>query len=126
MTEPQQGEPGFNPSFIPETERTSGDTLAREEALKFGAGEDLKTDGEKREHARHQAFREHVNRATILIFWIIVESIVRGIVAFTWHMVTPTNWHYLDEDQLDQLKAMLGAAVLSSALTGYVNRRMSG
>lgn len=101
------------------------DRKAQEEALRLDGGTDLKRDGERREHRRHQAFRDHVNIATLILFWAIIFCVMVGVAAFAFHLVFPKHWHYLDRDQLDQLKSMLGAAVLSSALTGYASRRMN-
>ncbi len=92
----------------------------------MAAGDDLELDGKKREHRRHQSFRDHVNLAVLIIIWLIVISICLGIAVFAWHLLTPICWHFLDEKALDKLQTILGAAVLSSALTGYANRRMNG
>ncbi len=101
------------------------DARAQQEALKLNSGSDLEKDGRENEHRRHQQFRNHVNTATLVLFWVIVFCVLVGVVAFAFHLVFPKGWHYLDEDQLDQLKTMLGAAVLSSALTGYASKRMA-
>jgi hypothetical protein len=100
------------------------DAIANEEALKLATGGDLDKAAEVREHGRHQTFRDHVNRATLILFWLIIICVAIGVLSFVLHLVTPACWHYLKEKQLDDLKSMLGAAVLSSALTGYANQRM--
>jgi hypothetical protein len=107
-------EPGLQP-----------DSIAKKEALSIANCVDIEQDGKEQEHNRHQAFRNHVNRATIMLFWIISAGLLIGIAAFAWHMVTPEKWHYLSQAQLDKLQTVLGSAILSSAFTGYVNRRMS-
>ncbi|WP_340529432.1 hypothetical protein [Cupriavidus necator] len=99
--------------------------IAQTEALRMAAGEDLESDGKAQEHRRHQTFRNHINRAAIWIFWVIAASLLIGIVTFSWHLVTPASFHFLADKQLDKLQTILGSAVLSSALTGYVNRRMA-
>jgi hypothetical protein len=40
-------------------------------------------------------------------------------------MLTPGAWHYLGADQLKELKTVLVSALFSSALSGYVNKRMA-
>ncbi len=101
------------------------DQLASREASSLAAGVDLETDGKHREHKRHQKFRDHINRATLWIFWIIVLGIIAGVVTYAWHLLTPDQCHYLSEKQLDKLQTLLASAVLSSSLTAYVNKRMN-
>jgi len=101
------------------------DTRAQQEALLLGSGDDLEKDGKRRDHGRDQRFRDHVNIATLTLFWFVVVCVMIGVISFTFHLVFPQSWHYLDKGQLDQLKTILGAAVLSSALTGYASKRMA-
>lgn len=100
-------------------------SIARAEALRMAAGEDLASDGKVQEHRRHQTFRNHVNKAAIGIFWGLAISLYVGIAAFSWHLVAPEALHFLSENQLEKLQTVLGSAILSSALTGYVNRRLA-
>ena len=110
--------------FAPAQE-PSEDQIANREASSLAAGLDLEQDGQEREHARHQKFRDNINKATLWIFWMIAISLLLGVATYAWHLMTPETWHYLTEKQLDKLQTLLGSAVLSSALTGYVNRRMA-
>ena len=109
----------FAPEAGPQT-----DSIAQREAVLIADGVDLEKDGKEQEHNRHQLFRNHVNKATIAIFWLIVASLVVGISTYVWHMVTPPSWHYLTDPQLGELKTVLVTAVSSSALTQYVKKRM--
>lgn len=99
------------------------DHKAQREAISLNDGLDLK--GKTREHNRHQAFRDHVNLATLVLLWLIVVALFAGIGVFAFHTLTPMCWHFLDEEQLSNLKSILGTAILSSALTGYAKNRMS-
>ncbi len=120
MVDNNNGEHAFAPGDI-----KADDTLAEEEAMKLNSGEDLEQQGKKKEHERHQQFRDNLNLATLIIFWVIVICVVWGIVTYTFHILTPDNWHYLGDDQLDQLRSILATAILSSALTGYANKQMA-
>jgi hypothetical protein len=108
--------------FAPED---SSDPRAKKEALKLAAGSDLEADGKKREHERHQKFRNHANTAILILFWLVVLSIAAGLITFTWHLVTPPCMHYLDAAALEKLQTILASALLSSALTGYAKQRLS-
>jgi hypothetical protein len=114
-----------SPIFEPGAADKPSDDLAQQEALKLGAGENIETDGKRQEHRRHQTFRNQVNIATIGLFWIFVVCIAAGVLVFTWHLIAPICWHFLNDEALGKIQTLLGSALLSSALTGYVSRRMS-
>ena len=99
------------------------DALADAEARHLADGVDLERDGRAREHGRRQSFRDHVNRAVVLIFWTMAGCRVSGILVFAWHLLTP--WFFLTEQQLDKLQTILVSALFSSALSAYANKRMS-
>lgn len=111
-------------SFTP-NEIVGNDTLANKEAIAISNGS-LQADADKQEHNRHQTFRNHINRATLIVFWSVVGCLVVSIFIFTFHMITPDSWHFLSEDQIGTLKTLLGGAILSSAMSGYVTNRMKG
>jgi hypothetical protein len=108
------------------TPESGEDTKADTEAVKIAKGEDLEADGKKREHDRHQHFRDNVNNAVLIILWLLVACICLGVATFAWHILTPQCAHFLDDKQLEKLQTLLGTALLSSAFAGYANRRMSG
>ncbi len=99
------------------------DQLAKSEAMAIDQGT-LASDAKKQEHGRHQKFRDHINQATLAVFWTVVISLLFSIVVFTFHLITPATWHFLDEAQMSTLKTILGGAILSSAMSGYVSNRM--
>jgi hypothetical protein len=108
--------------FTPED---SGDERANKEAVKLAGGSDLEGDGKRQEHRRHQTFRNHANWAILSLFWLVIISIAVGVVTFTWHLITPLSYHYLDAAALEKLQTILATALLSSALTGYAKQRLS-
>lgn len=122
----QAGQPATspfpNPTVTPPPQSAGG--LGAKEAAAFAANKNLEEDGKHRDHARFQKFRDHVNLASLILFWTVCASVFGGILTFTWHMLAPESWYYLSPDQLEKLKTILGAAVLSSALTGYANKHM--
>lgn len=100
-------------------------SLAQQEAGKLSAGIDLAADGKNREHYRYQSFRDHANAAALLVFWAVVLALLWGVAVYAAHLLMPTVVNFLNEKQLSRLESLLGTALLSSALTGYVNKRMS-
>ncbi|MBB4842493.1 hypothetical protein HNP55_001008 [Paucibacter oligotrophus] len=115
--------PDQDPVFAPEPGQN--DSLATAEANSLANGKSLQSDGEAKEHQRHQSFRDHVNRATLGIFWAIAVSIGLGVIAYTFHLLTPPSWHFLEAAQLESVKTILISALFSSALSGYAGKRMA-
>lgn len=101
----------------------STDALAKKEAIAISTGT-LEADAKKQEHGRHQKFRDHINKATLIVFWTVVACLVVSIIVFTFHMISPEGWHFLSDEQIGTLKTLLGGAILSSAMSGYVTNRM--
>ena len=98
--------------------------MAALESAKMADGS-LDKDGRAKEHHRHQKFRDHVNWAALVLFWAIVVCVVLGLLGFVFHLLAPDGWHWLSPSQLEKLQTLLGAALLSSALTQYANKRMA-
>jgi hypothetical protein len=121
---PANSEPTASSIFAPPDTDSKAGSIANKEAVALANERDIEKDGKEQEHDRHQAFRNHINKATILLFWVIAVGILCGIVTFVFHLITPDSLHYLTQIQLDKLQTMLSGAVLSSLLTGYVKRRM--
>jgi hypothetical protein len=100
------------------------DEKARSEAISMTSGSDIEKDGKIQEHSRHQAFRNHLNKATIYLFWVVIGSLILGIFTYAWHMITPESMHYLTQPQFDKLQTVLVAAIVSSSLRAYVDQKM--
>jgi len=113
---------GAESVFRPDASRST-DALAKQEAIAIGSGT-LKADAQKQEHGRHQKFRDNINAATLIVFWTVVTCLVISIFIFTFHMISPEAWHFLSEEQVGTLKTLLGGAILSSAMSGYVTNGM--
>lgn len=111
-------------AFQPDSQ-DNAERLAESEALGFAALDNLDEDGKVQEHGRHQKFRDHANIAAIVLLWVVMGSTLLGIAVFVLHMILPPNWQWLSPAGLEKLQTLLGAALLSSAMTGYVNKRMN-
>lgn len=100
------------PDFEPGSDGT--DDRATKEALKLAAGDDLEEDGKR-----------HANVAILILFWFVIGCLALGISVYTWQLLTPRCWHFIDAEDFDKLQTILASALLSSALTGYAKQRLS-
>ncbi len=122
VTAPLQTLPsdGFQPPDSP-----IADARANAEAVAIGSGEDLEKQARLREHNRHQFFHDWLNRGVTWVMSAVLVSLLFGVCVLAWHLMTPVGWHWLTDAQLETIKTLLGTAIFSSALTGYVTKRMS-
>lgn len=111
--------------FSPQPAAVAADSLAASEAQIIANGQDLNAEAQVKEHNRHQQFRGWLHLAATAIFMAIMVGLFWGVLAYTWHILMPEHWHYLTEKQLLVVERALLTALFSSALTGYVNKRMA-
>ena len=100
------------------------DSIALAEAEILNAGRELRKEAAKKEHTRHETFRDHVNLGSLVVFWVVLVSLAVGIVVFAFHLLAPPSWHWLSEQTREKLGTILVAAIFSSVLSSYVKKRM--
>ncbi|UST85801.1 hypothetical protein [Pseudomonas siliginis] len=101
------------------------DSLAASEAAALASNEDLDADGKKKEHGRHQQFRDHTNKVALGLLWTVAFFTLLGMGAFVFHLVMPVSWYWLTPEALSTIKTLLTGVLFSSAMSGYVTKRMS-
>ncbi|TDL96980.1 hypothetical protein EBP26_00795 [Stutzerimonas stutzeri ATCC 17588 = LMG 11199] len=106
-------------------EMAASDSLAKREAVAIAGNEDLDTDGKQKEHGRHQRFQEHANNVALGLLWTVAGFTLIGMAVFVWHIVMPESWCWLTETALDSIRTLLTGVLFSSAMSGYVNKRMT-
>lgn len=84
--------------------------MASDEQAAFAAG-NLDREAAANRHTRDERFKEHLSRARIGIFWILVGSFVGMLLALVIHWITP--WCFLSTAQLDTIKTIIGTALAS-------------
>lgn len=101
------------------------DQLAKIEAAALGSNEDLDSDGKKKEHGRHQRFQEHANNVVVGLLWTVAFFTLIGMSVYVWHLVMPQSVRWLSDTSLDSIRTLLTGVLFSSAMSGYVNKRMT-
>lgn len=102
-----------------------GDSLATSEAVAMAGNKDLENDGKKNEHDRHQRFQNHANWVALGLLWCVAAFTLIGMTIYIFHLLAPEAWRWLDTDALDKIRTLLTGVLFSSAISGYVNKRMS-
>ena len=77
----------------------------------------LKEDSARQDHDRSQKWKNHFNKAFIIAFWFLWACFIFMVFALIFHWVTPEPWHWLKAEQLDKIKTVIMAALVSKAVT---------
>jgi hypothetical protein len=100
-------------------------TLASSEATAFASNENLDTDGKQKEHGRHQRFQDHANKVALGLLWAVAVFTLMGMTIYVWHIIVPETWRWLPQNSLDGIRTLLTGVLFSSAMSGYINKRMA-
>lgn len=107
------------------TSEPAQDNLAKNEAAAIASNEDMEADGKKKEHGRHQRFQDHANSVAMGLLWTVAVFTLIGISVYVFHLLAPECWRWLTPDALGDIRTLLTGVLFSSAMTGYVNKRMT-
>lgn len=97
--------------------RRSSDTPNVDEEVASFTEKTLKEDSARQDHDRNQKWKNHFNKAFIVAFWFLWACFVFMVFSLIFHWVTPDNWHWLKAEQLDKIKTVILAALVSKAVT---------
>lgn len=66
----------------------------------------------------------HVHRIMKLFLWVAFLMGLAGVVTFAYHELTPKWLHFLDPDQVDEIKSILFSGGMGAAIS-FVAQRFS-
>jgi len=93
----------------PEPELTNNAQL---EAARFAA----------RDLQRGDSVRAHIHRGGLCVFWVSVFLLLSLLLVWTWHLVTPDSWHFLNAEGRDRLQTILVSILGSTFVSGAARR----
>lgn len=110
-------------AFQPPSVNGGSETAAAER--RAFESKDLDSDGKEKEHGRHQRFQESANLVALVLLWVVAALTFAGMMIYVYHLAAPPCWRWLDDTSLDKIRTLLTGVLFSSAMSGYVNKRMS-
>ena len=78
--------------------------------------------GRLSKHHRKETVRRQIHLATLLVFWVFVGVMLLLGAVWLYHLITPLARHFLSEEQLGTLQAVLLTAIGSSSITSHSKR----
>lgn len=102
--------------------RVNRDKKASKESSGY-ANRDLDGEALQNDHDRIESLRSHVHMVEKVLLWACSLLLILGLGAWSWHLLTPTKWAFLDADQLSTIQHLL-TTVAVSGLVGNVARRV--
>ncbi|MDP2009168.1 MAG: hypothetical protein Q8K11_03225 [Phenylobacterium sp.] len=104
------------------------DERSRKETEQFKSGdteEQLKANSRVNEHGRTERFKDHFESlARIGITVAFGASIVLGVI-WVWHIVSPAEWRWLQDKELEHLQNLITGGVLASLASDLFKRRLN-
>ncbi len=82
----------------------------------------LKIKATQNDHTRDQKWKDHFAFAFICAFWILWLLFIVMCISLIWHWITPTNWQWLNTEQLDKIKVIILAALASKAISNKIEK----
>lgn len=117
--------------IVPEAEESAAveeGSLEGREASVLSSGkspDELARAAQNAEHDRHQKFKGHFERISIGFLYLLAGGMLAVGIVWTWHLVSPDCWQWLDHEQLDTLKDLLTGGLIVGVLTDHFRKRLS-
>ncbi|MEM8985887.1 MAG: hypothetical protein AAGC95_04110 [Pseudomonadota bacterium] len=110
------------PSAQKEAGKENPDNRAELEEAAVGEQQqlpDLTNDAQQSEHYRREKIRNHIGHASLLGVWLAWSIGVVAVVIWTWHLLAPSEWRYLEDVQIDRLESILFGVVITALVSAF-------
>ena len=100
----------------------SDDNLGIDEAKAFEEGsylDDLEQDRKTNNHRRREDALNEISSAFRRLIRGVVFAMLLVILVWFYHLITPTCWHWLEEDRISYIKDLMFSGALSAAVTFF-------
>jgi hypothetical protein len=100
---------------------------ALKEAKQLSSGrtlQELEEDAKRAEHARDQGFRDLFEKLVKAGMLGAFGAVMLMGAAWIWHLITPENWQWLSEQQIDHIQGMVTGGVIAVVVGDHFKRRL--
>lgn len=102
---------------VPKFDKSDFENGASEESAKlesqaFAEGNYDKIAAQKK-HQRQQSFHTHIHYWVLIFIWVIGLIVIASAIVWSWHMLTPVGYHFLNPTQIDKLQTSFLISVVS-------------
>lgn len=101
---------------------SSADDLAKQEAEAVASGNLEQQEKQRNAHRRGERFRELFSLGMYLLFGAIMLITIISVAVVAWHYLTPEEWAWLSDSQLQQLSTFIFSSVVIGAISSYVQQ----
>ncbi len=103
------------------SEGSGFDSSAIKESQAIAAG-DLEGEARKNAHERGEKIKNHVSRAAVMFFWFAIIILFIMAFSWSWHLLTPIEWHYLADEKVNQIQTIIFSGALASIVPAYAKK----
>lgn len=101
------------------------DSPAAFEQTAFALGVDLehqRAQNDLNKLLREDNLEVHIHRIMKAFLWVAFLITLAGLVVFSWHELTPLKIHFLEADQVDDIKSILFSGGMGAAISFVAQR----
>ncbi|MBK3745654.1 hypothetical protein G3A39_41585 [Paraburkholderia aspalathi] len=101
--------------------------LGQQEVIYLASGRsenELKKQSEKNEHDRNEKFRDEFECIAIYGLRLFCFLVAGLIVVWFWHVVMPSDSHWLTTDQFAKIQSLATGGIIASIAAGHVKKRL--
>ena len=84
--------------------------------------DDLEQDAKKKAHHRREKFRDQLQNYIYVLLALFVMLLVIFVFIWGWHLLTPSSWHWLTDEQLFKLQGIMSSGLLAVFVSDYARR----
>jgi hypothetical protein len=113
---------------VPSASELSPDSPAAFEQASIALGVDIenqKAQNDLNKLLRSDDLEFHIHRVLKVFLWTVCLITLGGIITFSYHTLTPVKLHFLEPDQVEDIKSILFSGGMGAAISFIAQRYMS-
>lgn len=76
------------------------------------------------DHRRAEALRDLFGSGVHSIVSVVIVIVIVAIIVIAWHHLSPTNWRWLSDDNLAELRSFFFSGAIVGAISLYIQRNL--
>jgi hypothetical protein len=101
------------------------DSLANKEDTSLKTGDDLKQKAIHAKHRRDQRWKFTLHWIYIVAVGAVFTIFILAVCIWSWHLLTPTFMHFLDNEQITKVQTILFSVLASSVFQTRAQKLIS-
>lgn len=96
--------------------------MAVQESQALGNARDLDKEAVERDHDRQQNLKDLLLRIIKIGIIVVAVLLIVGVIIWGYHLVMPSKWRWLTEDELGEIQKLMSSALLAVLVSDYAKK----